>query len=69
MKDLIEAMPADLPAWAYVVILLGLAVIVFLIAKATGNSSKKSFKISNVKQDGIGNNQQLGENINNYKDK
>ncbi|MCH7309893.1 hypothetical protein [Acinetobacter sp. ANC 4805] len=69
MQDLINKLPSNLPAWAYVIIILGIAIVIWLIARATGNNSKETNTFSNITQDGKGNIQQIGGKINNNEDK
>jgi hypothetical protein len=69
MQDLINKLPSNLPAWAYVIIILGLAIVIWLIARATGNSTKETNTFSNITQRGKNNIQQIGGKINNQEDK
>ncbi|HFE9906544.1 TPA: hypothetical protein ACGA4X_001520 [Acinetobacter baumannii] len=69
MQDLISKLPTNLPAWAYVIIILGLAIVIWLIARATGNSKKETNTFSNISQSGKGNVQQIGHKSNNKEDK
>ncbi|RSN87038.1 hypothetical protein [Acinetobacter nosocomialis] len=69
MQDLISKLPTNLPAWAYVIIILGLAIVIWLIAKATGNSKKETNTFSNISQSGTNNVQQITNKLNNKEDK
>lgn len=65
MQELINKIPKDLSDWAWVAIILGLGVITWLIAKATGNKEV----YTNVQQKGKNNIQQTGKNNHVLEDK
>ncbi|WP_139853267.1 hypothetical protein [Acinetobacter pullicarnis] len=69
MEELIKIIPANLPAWVYVLIIIVIVIGLIGIAKITGNSQKKVNKYSNISQSGIGNIQQIGEKIENKEEK
>lgn len=66
MEPLIKSIPSDLPAWAWVLLVLILVVGIVIIAKVTGNSNKQNVGSNNKISGGV--NQQIGNN-NSNKDK
>lgn len=69
MESILKYIPDDLPAWAYIGIVLLIVITVIIITKLTGNSNKQSVGSKNTFSGNTNINQQIGRDITNHKDK
>ncbi|MBC6798594.1 MULTISPECIES: hypothetical protein [Acinetobacter calcoaceticus/baumannii complex] len=70
MTDFINNIPSDLPAWAWVAITALVVLGLWLLAKATGNTNKKTTIIKGVNQSSsFASSQQVAEIIHNHDSK